>query len=44
MARKPTDDKQPDETQWPQWEIVSIRKRGLVLGMVRAPDAKTAVG
>jgi 1,2-phenylacetyl-CoA epoxidase PaaB subunit len=43
MARKPTDDKQRDETQWPQWEIVSIRKRGRVLGMVRAPDAETAV-
>jgi hypothetical protein len=43
MERKPTDDRQRDETQWPQWEIVSIRKCGRVLGMVRVPNAETAV-
>jgi hypothetical protein len=31
--------KQPE----PQWQVVSIRKRGRLLGIVRAKDAQAAV-
>jgi hypothetical protein len=38
MARRPH-----KQTQPPRWQIVAIRKRGYLLGVIEAKDAQTAI-